>query len=297
MTDGAELLALFPTADLNWIAWTPEGLYDGSPNGGQQLLWQLNKGWDAAAVTVPATEFPSAHRPGILPRVLAALGTEAAIGRHELVELAWLREQVRGATGSETGPGRRLHVLAVGVSEYQAEHLRLKYAAQDAIDLSEALFLTQGELYARVDPWRLTNSEATAEQILRGLRGMRERMAEGDVAIVHFSGHGISLGEDFFLAPYEIDVSAEFRIRRTGLDIKSFRRELDHLAERGTAVVLLDACRSGAATRSGRPLYSDAGRLAEELKSPSIALLTSSSAGEIPTKTSAGGMAHSSKPP
>ena len=46
LRDGQELLALFPHADRRrWIAWTPEGFYDTSGAGAEELIgYHLNRG-------------------------------------------------------------------------------------------------------------------------------------------------------------------------------------------------------------------------------------------------------------
>ena len=55
MDDGRELLALFVLKDKqNWVAWTPEGLYDATPGAFGVLQWQVNRGFNAAADTVPS---------------------------------------------------------------------------------------------------------------------------------------------------------------------------------------------------------------------------------------------------
>jgi WD40 repeat protein len=54
MDDGRELLALYVLADKqNWVAWTPEGFYGATAGAFGVLQWHVNRGFDAAADTVP----------------------------------------------------------------------------------------------------------------------------------------------------------------------------------------------------------------------------------------------------
>jgi len=202
MDDGRELLAFLPLADRkNWVAWTPEGFYGATPGAHGVLRWHVNHGWDAPGETVPVSEIPELRRPGILPLVLQEMETARAIG---VYEIAKARQAVQRRTGSSVAPGARLHVLAIGVSDYgeQARHLRLKFADKDAQDVASALVNTQGSLYADVLAQRLRNDEATTPGIFDALATMRAGMAAGegrDLAVVLFSGHGAMVDGKFYL--------------------------------------------------------------------------------------------------
>jgi hypothetical protein len=61
MDDGRELLALFVLADQqNWVTWTPEGFYGATPGAFGVLRWHVNRGFDAAAETVPVSDIAAA---------------------------------------------------------------------------------------------------------------------------------------------------------------------------------------------------------------------------------------------
>lgn len=72
MSDGKELLALFPSADhTRWLAWTPDGYYDCSPGGEDFVGWQINEGATQAADFYPASRFRSAYyRPRLISKAL-----------------------------------------------------------------------------------------------------------------------------------------------------------------------------------------------------------------------------------
>lgn len=70
MDDGRELLALYVLADKqNWVAWTPEGFYGATAGAFGLLQWQVNRGFDAAADTVPVNAIPRLRRPDALALV------------------------------------------------------------------------------------------------------------------------------------------------------------------------------------------------------------------------------------
>src|SRR5262249_38449565 len=158
MDDGRELLALYVLADKqNWVAWTPEGFYGATPGAFGVLQWQVNRGSDAAAETVPVSAIPRLRRRDVLALVLQELETARALG---IADLKAARRAVRIATGSTKAAGARLHALTIGDSDYgdKAKDLRLKFAHRDAQDLASALVNTQeGGLYAEVKLMSLHN--------------------------------------------------------------------------------------------------------------------------------------------
>ena len=81
MDDGRELLALYVLQNKqDWVAWTPEGFYGATPGAFGVLQWQVNRGFDAAADTVPVTAIPRLRRPDALALVLQELETARALG-------------------------------------------------------------------------------------------------------------------------------------------------------------------------------------------------------------------------
>jgi outer membrane protein assembly factor BamB len=278
MDDGKELLSFFPLADrTNWVAWTPDGFYAATPGAHGVLRWHVNHGWDAPGEAIPVSDIAELRRPEILPLVLREMDIVQALGLAELNE-ARLATQRR--LNSAIKPGTQLHVLAVGVGDYneeKAKHLRLEFADDDAWDVASALLNTQGSLYAKVNPQVLRNGEATRAGIFDALEVMYNSMQGDDVAVVHFSGHGALVGGALYLLPHEVDARTGSRIRGSAIEIGDLRTELLRLAERGRVLVLLDACRSGAITADGADTTVDASQLRAALAAANVTVLTSSS--------------------
>jgi WD40 repeat protein len=281
MDNGKELLAFFPLADrTNWVAWTPDGFYAATPGAHGVLRWHVNHGWDAAGEAIPVSDIAELRRPEVLPLVLQEMDIVQALGLAELNE-ARLATQRR--LNSAIKPGTQLHVLAVGVGDYneeKAKHLRLEFADEDAWDVASALFNTQGSLYAKVNPQILRNGEATRAGIFRALDTIQKTMQQDDVAVVHFSGHGARVGDALFLLPYEVDPRGPAGIEGSAIEIEALRKKLLQLAELGRVLVLLDACRSGTTTEDRANTAVDASQLRTALAAVNVTVLTSSSGTE-----------------
>ncbi|NJM34772.1 MAG: hypothetical protein HC850_08735 [Rhodomicrobium sp.] len=56
------LFTLFHSRDGEWVMWTPQGYYVGSPRGAELVGWQINKGIDKAADYVTAAQLRKALR-------------------------------------------------------------------------------------------------------------------------------------------------------------------------------------------------------------------------------------------
>ena len=81
MTDGEELLALFPHRDgKRWVAWTPTGYYQASIGGEDLIGWHLNNGAVTAPDFFPASRFRDTfYRPDVVARVLQTLDEDEAL--------------------------------------------------------------------------------------------------------------------------------------------------------------------------------------------------------------------------
>lgn len=87
ITDGTELLALFPHGDRKrWVLWTPAGYYDASAGGEDLIGWHVNRGPDQAADFFPAARFRAKfRRPDVIDRVLDTLDEREALRQADAV--------------------------------------------------------------------------------------------------------------------------------------------------------------------------------------------------------------------
>jgi hypothetical protein len=281
MDDGRELLALFVLKDKqNWVAWTPEGFYGASPGAFGVLQWHVNRGFDAAAETVPVSAIPRLRRPDALALVLQEMETARALG---IADVKAARRDVQTITRSAKAPGARLHVLTIGVSDYgdKAKDLKLKFAERDAQDVASALINTQdGGLYAEVKTQFLHDGTANREGIFDALAAMERNMAAtgGDLAVIMFSGHGTMIDGQFYLVPYGVDDSTPTRLRASAIPATEFHSLISKVATHGRVLVLLDACRSAGLIGTAVP---GADVVKSVLASSNVTVLTSSSADKL----------------
>ena len=152
-----------------------------------------------------------------------------------------------------------MHVLAVGVRRYQVEQLGLKWADKDAVDFARNVLANgQASGYHAIRLYSLTNEDASREGVIGKFLEVLDAMQEGDIAMVLFSGHGISQGAQYYLLPYDTRVSSRADMIASAVPYAWMREELRGLAAKGPTLLFLDACRSGTAANGGEVLDVDA---------------------------------------
>ncbi len=80
-SDGEVLLNFFPHVDgKRWVAWTPSGYYDASPDGEALIGWHINRGASRAPDFFPIEMFRDHfRRPGVVARILDTLDEDKAV--------------------------------------------------------------------------------------------------------------------------------------------------------------------------------------------------------------------------
>jgi WD40 repeat protein len=83
LTDGQEILALFPHSDRKrWVLWSSSGYYDASPGAEDLIGWHVNRGKDKAADFYPASRFRSTfYRPDVVAKVLESQDEAVTVKR------------------------------------------------------------------------------------------------------------------------------------------------------------------------------------------------------------------------
>ena len=144
-------------------------------------------------------------------------------------------------------PKPTLHLLSVGVSDYDADDLQtLNYAAKDAQDFVRTIASSDLSMYKEMKPTLLVNSEATTRKIQRELSHLVSRVAQGDVVMLFFSGHGIVHNKErYFMTA---DASAEDYYN--GLEFDFIRKRMTEMSadKQCRVLIFMDACHSGAMT-------------------------------------------------
>lgn len=135
----------------------------------------------------------------------------------------------------------RLHILAIGVGAYTDKEMALAFAAKDARDFASLMLLQKGGLYGDVTVRVLTDSAATHEAVLDGLRWLRQTASPRDTALVFLSGHGVTDSSGtYYFVPVDGDPK---KLAQTGVVFGEIRDTLMTLP--GKAVLFVDTCHAG----------------------------------------------------
>lgn len=157
----------------------------------------------------------------------------------------WAERKTIFLTYAGEKPKPTLHVLAIGVSDYEAGDLQtLNYAAKDAQDFVQTISSSDLSMYKEIKPTLLVNQNATTRRIQRELSQLTSRVSQGDVIMLFFSGHGIVHNKErYFMTS---DASAEEYYN--GLEFDFIRKRMTEMSEdkQCRVLVFMDACHSGA---------------------------------------------------
>lgn len=204
-------------------------------------------------------------------------------GPNRLTAYAFNDDNIKSSDAEIVVPGpeqpRRpssMYILAVGVNRYSARGLDLRYAVPDARAFGAEVKRQQDRLgeYAETVVVPLTDEQATKHNILHAIRRLGERAptplragapgqleklkfaGPADAIIVYFAGHGLAVGQRFYLIPHDVscggrrkeDVDgAEFdQLTQCGisdLELETAFRDVPA----GRILLVIDACNSGQA--------------------------------------------------
>ena len=74
------IVSFYYGTDGEWVMWTPQGYYAGSPGAGEIVGWQINRGPDKAADYATAGQLRQRlHRPDIVAKAIALASAEEAV--------------------------------------------------------------------------------------------------------------------------------------------------------------------------------------------------------------------------
>jgi len=171
----------------------------------------------------------------------------------------------------------------VGINRYQIAGADLRGCVNDVKDLSAALVQFHG--FKKGDITVVTDLAATKKTMQAGIKTLIRDSKKGDVALIHYSGHGSHVpddnndeadGRDEILCPTDLDWDDPLRD-------DWLRTTLDGVRAGVNLTVIMDCCHSGTNTRAIVP--PDATVKERYLPSPS-ALKAVESGRSVPKKVS-----------
>jgi hypothetical protein len=152
-----------------------------------------------------------------------------------------------------------LHVLAVGINQYQEKGLTLRYARPDAEAVAQFFGGAKASgLFREVRVLPLYDATATGTAIKAALNKMASEAKPEDVVFLYLAGHGTTVGlpgdanaQIFYFLPHDVKSGTQVdAIRAGGVSFHDVAEILAKLkAQR--VVLVYDACKSGAAVTGG----------------------------------------------
>lgn len=140
----------------------------------------------------------------------------------------------------------KLHLLAVGVSNYDDPYLRrsVRWARDDALGLGELMRGSEGALFSKVLVTSLL--DASLADILSAFAKMRQDVHPQDTFVFYLAGHGIARNGRYHFLPRDLVELDDQSLERGSLNEEHLVTMLSQIqAER--SLVLLDTCSAGAA--------------------------------------------------
>ncbi len=135
-----------------------------------------------------------------------------------------------------------LYGVIAGVSAYEQEALRLKFAAKDARDLRNTLLLQKDGLYRDVQLVLLEDGQVNRRALLEALAWLERSTTSSDTAVMFLAGHGVNTADkEYFFLPVDADLDHP---EITGISATDLLRPLRTMA--GKVIVFLDTCYGGA---------------------------------------------------
>ena len=185
--------------------------------------------------------------------------------QNQFTAYAFNRDDVKGpdatfAYQAVLSPGRgTAWIVAFGVDQYTDPEMRLRYAVSDARSFATELkrSLARTRQWDDVQQVALVDSQVTRASILAAIRRLAGKGTEAsnpqiaeigsahpiDTVFLFFSGHGVTLGNHFYVLPYDVAASAQ-QIQTAAVSDTDLEQALESLDAR-QIVIIIDACHSG----------------------------------------------------
>ena len=195
---------------------------------------------------------------GAAPRLQFDLPLEGGTNLVQAVAIARDRTESAAAEVTVQAPARpdkpQLRVLSVGVNKYRNSAMNLSFSVPDARGVADTFKDLGRKLFAGIAVSELYDSEATRAGVLARLKEFSASSQPQDVVVVYLAGHGETLGDDWYFIPHELTQPEQpEHLRSEGLSSRELAAAIKAIPAR-KVVVLIDACKSGAALANFRGL-------------------------------------------
>jgi uncharacterized caspase-like protein len=165
-----------------------------------------------------------------LPAVVALLALSVSLASGE----GAAPQSTTPAAPGTNAPRPHRVALVIGNSAYPDAELKLAQPVNNARALADALRDRDFDVIAGED--------LTKQDMQRAIETFTEKVTQGSVALVFFSGFGIQANRKTYLIPVNAQIWVEDDVRRAGVSIEPLLGELESKGA-GTKLVILDASR------------------------------------------------------
>ncbi len=142
-----------------------------------------------------------------------------------------------------------LHLIVVGINEYQNKSMSLNYAMADATAFKEEVEKDAKTILGNIKTYFVTNNTADKAGITDAFKQVQQNAKAPDVFIFYYAGHGV-IGKDkeFYLVPTDVSdlKNVQTELEQKGIASKLLQQyAIDIQAQK--QLFILDACQSAGA--------------------------------------------------
>ena len=142
-----------------------------------------------------------------------------------------------------------LHLIVVGINQYQNKKMSLNYALADATSFKDELEKDVKSVIANVKTYFVTDDAASKKGITDAFAAVQQNAKPQDVFIFYYAGHGV-IGKDkeFYLVPTDVSdlANVQTELEQKGIPSKLLQQyAIDIQAQK--QLFILDACQSAGA--------------------------------------------------
>lgn len=139
-----------------------------------------------------------------------------------------------------------LYILTVAINMYRDNALRLKYSINDADSISDILKKKSGNLYGKVNIYKLYDDEVTLDGFSKKFDDLSKVIKPDDVFIFYLAGHGVTNEQDgdYYFLPVNFRYTGSEAINSGGISKNIILNNLTKIKAQKT-ILFFDTCNSG----------------------------------------------------
>lgn len=147
-----------------------------------------------------------------------------------------------------------LHVLAVGINQYQNAAYNLNYAQPDAVSFTSKVRGIGNTIFKSINVIEVFDTDATKENIEKGFKTIVSKAKAEDVFLFYYAGHGTldeENNDEYYLVPTNVTklYGDHQQLVAKGISATELKGYLTQVKAQ-KQIILMDACHSGGALKS-----------------------------------------------